>query len=171
MDEKQFNKDTEFIALHYSEHAFVPDMHFGKKAYNPRIRRIIRWSAAAAVAIVLTAGAATVYHIKSVGMEESTPIVEQQITIPAEQRAVEADSVRTISFTNAPLSTVIEEAEKVYDVRLENLPVTDNRITISYKGSAADFVKSINDLLGSEIIIAGESAASPSTTTESKHTK
>ena len=47
------------------------------------------------------------------------------------------------------------EIEKVYGVKLGNVPDDDIRLSLSYEGTAADLVDTINDLLGTEIEIVG----------------
>ena len=62
-----------------------------------------------------------------------------------------------LEFTDAPVSRVVQKIENVYGVRLSNLPPDDPRLTLSYTGTAADLVETINTMLGCDIRIENDS--------------
>lgn len=157
-DRQRFEKDVEFVARHYRKGAFVPRMRFVAPTLS-WWREPKRWAAAALIAVTLAAGAMICYRVltaekpapapKPILIEEpaSEPVVEE----PAEEKP--APAVERIEFTDTPVSTVARKVEEVYGVRLGNLPADDPSITISYEGTAADFVDTLNELLGSNITI------------------
>ena len=150
MDNKRFNDDIGFIARFYRKGSFVASLRFGDASSSLRVRRIRRWTAAAAAAVVLVAAGAVVYNMRTLH-EGAAPTVEQKANdAPAAQQP---GAIRRIEFNDVPLSVVAAEVERVYGVRLGNLPQPDRRITISYQGTAADFVESVNELTGSHITI------------------
>lgn len=82
--------------------------------------------------------------------EPSVPT--ENITTPAPSSTPE---IKRIEFDNRPIAVVAAEIEKVYGVKLGNVPDDDIRLSLSYEGTAADLVDTINDLLGTEIEIVG----------------
>lgn len=149
----KFDEEVEFVAKHYRKGAFrrggfvVPEVL--------RHRRVARrWIAAASCAVVLSASA---YFISQVAFKPvSKPEPSRVETVSVKSVAAEPDAIRRIEFNDAPLSTVAAEVERVYGVELENISDPDVRITISYEGTAADFVETVNELLGTHIIVKRE---------------
>lgn len=74
-------------------------------------------------------------------------------TAPAIAPADSADIETRIEFTDTPLSDIVKETEKVYGVKLTNLPDQSQRLTVSYEGNAQDFVAVLNQLLNADIKI------------------
>ena len=58
-----------------------------------------------------------------------------------------------LEFSNASLSEVTDEICRVYGVTLANIPIEDYRLTLSHEGNAYDLVETINELLGTDIVI------------------
>lgn len=65
--------------------------------------------------------------------------------------------IERIEFHDAPLKDVASDIERVYDVKINNVPAGDIRLTISYEGTAADAVETINDLLGTNLTVSYKS--------------
>lgn len=175
----KFDEEVEFVAKHYRKNAFrraarfvVPDgirrnpagsmeqdnMQRGDGFVVPdvlRRRRVARrWIAAASCAVVLSASA---YFISQVAFKPvAKPEPSRVETVSVKTVAAEPEEIRRIEFNDAPLSTVAAEVERVYGVELDNITDPDVRISISYEGTASDFVETVNELLGTHITIKGE---------------
>lgn len=111
-------------------------------------RRRRAWVAAAASAAALIA-AATFYFA---GRPETTEVPAPQPVVVQPTVPAEAVSAR-IEFTDASLTTVVKQIEKTYGVRITNVPEGDYRLTLSYEGTAADLVATINDILSIHLTI------------------
>lgn len=175
----KFDEEVEFVAKHYRKNAFrraarfvVPNgirrnpagsmeqdnMQRGEGFVVPdvlrRRRAARRWIAAASCAVVLSASA---YFISQVAFKPvAKPEPSRVETVSVKTVAAEPEEIRRIEFNDAPLSTVAAEVERVYGVELDNITDPDVRISISYEGTASDFVETVNELLGTHITIKGE---------------
>ncbi len=72
-----------------------------------------------------------------------------------EEKSIEEKTAK-IEFKNTPLKEVVAEIERVYQVRIENVPQEEILITISYEGTASDVVETINELFNTKLNIATE---------------
>lgn len=161
--EKRTDRDMEFVTRHYRDGAF--DVKAGWHKVECRLgldkRRAwtvimaSRWRAAAAIAagVVLTASACVLTWrlVTAPDPTVETPVVEA----PAAGRVNAVAEVKRIEFTDAPLPEVIQAIERTYGVKVTNVPDTEYRLTLSYEGTAADLIATINDLLGVELKIEG----------------
>lgn len=148
----KFNESLKFVARHYREGAFRRDLSF-LPAVMPWWRRHGVAAAVAGVALVAAAAVATFTGVFS-GPTASEAPADTIVAAPAVARpdTVAAPVSLTISFTDAPLSRVVAEIESNYHVTVANVPDGDSRrLTLSYEGTAADLVATINDLLGTEM--------------------
>ena len=147
----KIKKSLDFVLQHYRTDAFRKDEVFLRAGMLSRRRR--RLGIAAAAAGVLVASAAIYTYVSAPG---ATPGASTTVEAPAPAPAVPdtAREVRRIEFTDAPLARVVEEIEDVYGVKVEGLdPGDDNRLTLSYEGTAADLLATINDLLGTNLSV------------------
>lgn len=172
----KFDEEVEFEARHYRKDAFrraarfvVPDglrrnpagfmeaddRHHDAGVVVPEVlrrrRAARRWIAAASCAVVLSASAYFISQVAFKPVEKPEP--SRVETVSVKSVAVEPDAIRRIEFNDAPLSVVAAEVERVYGVELENITDPDVRISISYEGTAADFVDTVNELLGTHITV------------------
>lgn len=172
----KFDEEVEFVAKHYRKGAFqrvarfvMPDglrrnpagsmeqdnMQHSEGFVVPealrRRRTARRWIAAASCAVVLSASAYFISQVAFKPVEKPEP--SRVETVSVKSVAVEPDAIRRIEFNDAPLSVVAAEVERVYGVVLENITDPDVRISISYEGTAADFVDTVNELLGTHITV------------------
>lgn len=154
MEADKFKESLNFVTSHYREGAFRPDpdLFRTKRSFQQLLRR--HGVAAAVVAGILTVAAcAVVLSLRDAEIHEQliTPAETEQSVEPTVENT--ADSVVKLEFTDAPLSEVVEEIEKSYNVTVENIPATDLRLTLSYEGTATDLVDTINELLGTKLKI------------------
>ncbi len=121
------------------------------KALRSNLRRNI---AVAAVAIAVAAMAAlTVYYIvSSKAPEEPAPA---PVEIPVEVPAVSPVS-KKIEFRDASLLQVVAEIERLYGVKIADIPQEEIRVSISYEGTAEDVVATLNDLFDTRLQIVAE---------------
>lgn len=165
-ENSRFQRETDFVSRHYREGAFRPTLRFGTSLRGFMTPK--RWAAAILIAVTLTAGAMICYRILRTEPAPQPVPVERPVPAPApvaEPEPVpepekpepvpeaEPEVVSRIEFDDTPVSVVARKVEEVYGVRLGNLPADDPAVTISYEGNAADLVETLNELLGSEIVI------------------
>ncbi|MEZ3589940.1 MAG: DUF4974 domain-containing protein [Muribaculaceae bacterium] len=143
--DKKMNEIVEFVARYYREGAFSARRGWRQLGLTTLQWWRTRWAAAAAVVVALTATAGIYAYITSSPSEarqpEAAPVTEKVTPI--------GEVSRKIEFADTPLVDVVKEIERVYEVRVVNLPKDgDYRLTLSYEGTAKDLVETINELLG-----------------------
>lgn len=52
-----------------------------------------------------------------------------------------------IDFTDAPLGDVVKDIERIYGVKISNIPTETYSLTLHYEGDASELVTIINELL------------------------
>lgn len=157
MKETEKNSKTEesidFVTLYYCKGAFDADRALRMIRFLPSVpwwRR--RGVVAAAIGGALVASAAVFTYIVP-DREEGGNLPTEQVVTPAVETPA-ATEVKKIEFADAPLARVVEEIERVYNVKVTNLPAGgDYRLTLSYEGTAEDLVETINDLLGTSLAV------------------
>lgn len=157
MKETEKNSKTEesidFVTLYYCKGAFDADRALRMIRFLPAVpwwRR--RGVVAAAIGGALVASAAVFTYIVP-DREEVGNLPTEQVVTPAVETPA-ATEVKKIEFADAPLARVVEEIERVYNVKVTNLPAGgDYRLTLSYEGTAEDLVETINDLLGTSLAV------------------
>lgn len=148
--------DLDFVARHYRRGALSAkeawqqlDIH-DRKPLLLRIFGSRRAAAAACVTAVLTASAIIGYHYA--GSTSATTVV--QTDAPVHQTPAVTASEPRLTFTDAPLSQVVATIERTYGVKVSGLGDDgDRRVTLSYQGSAADLIHTINELMGTNLHI------------------
>lgn len=159
---KQFNNNMEcgereerslqFVAEHYRKGSFDAKrdwlaLGLGRTSW---LRRNIAAAAFWGVALVACAGLATWALIPKDSTEKSQV---ETVEAPATQPVAPQKISHRIEFTDATLEEVVAAVNEIYGVTLTNLPETNQRFTLSYEGTAEDFVQTLNSLLGSSIAI------------------
>lgn len=147
MTEKNKTEESiRFVTGHYVDDTLLPRQGWQRFRLTHHISSLRRNLAAACIgAAVLAASAASIYYFYS--STAASPAEETTITPASETVMVPANISRKIEFHDAPLREVAAEIERVYDVEISNVPRQEMSITISYEGTAADVVETINDLL------------------------
>ncbi|MBD5311990.1 MAG: DUF4974 domain-containing protein [Muribaculaceae bacterium] len=183
--DENFDSEVEFVARHWRQDAFEPKQAmeraglvgsvrgqsvwsrlFGRSyrtvnrddvTSQPGRRRV--WTAAASAAVVLMAAAAGLY----LGLKPSEPTVVEMPPVTVETVACDTIQqpqrmqVKRIEFENASLAEVTAAIESTYGVTLENVPVaSEQRITMSYSGTADDVVETLNELFSLHITISDD---------------
>lgn len=148
--DKKMNESVEFVARYYRAGAFSARRGWRELGLTSRQWWRTRWAAAAAVVVALTATAGIYAYIVSSPSE-----VRQPEAVPVTESVTPIGEVsRKIEFADTPLADVVKEIERVYEVRVANLPEKgDYRLTLSYEGTAKDLVETINELLGTRLRI------------------
>ena len=147
---EKFDENISFVARHWRSGAFSASAGW-RRLGIPRAGWA-RWRVAASIAAgTVLAASAIIYNIVPPGTPEPS-VPTENITAPAPSSTPE---IKRIEFDNRPIAVVAAEIEKVYGVKLGNVPDDDLRLSLSYEGTAADLVDTINDLLGTEIEIVG----------------
>lgn len=150
-DKKKIDESIDFVARHY-DGTLLPKEGWSRFSRTHRVAWLRHNVAAACIgAAVLVASAASIYYIST--SEKSPEPETQEVTTVANTPAYEPYKVVKIQFADAPLPVVVEEIEKVYGVKVTNLPEEETRLTISYEGNAFDVVETINELLGTNLTI------------------
>lgn len=146
MDEKEIN----FIAKRYQDGKFSVDKGWKRLNIKPISRwKRIRIAASIACVIVLSATAAVIYHQYSMKTEQAQSTKENIEAISPIQ------AVKIIDFECSSLPDVISEIKEVYGVEVVNLPenAEEYHLSLHYEGNAADLVATINDILGTQMIV------------------
>lgn len=150
--EDKFEDSMAFVVSHYDDDAFSTRKAW-IKLFAPYYKmRRKRFAAAAATVCVVMAASAFIYQLTrqaAPGLHE-----KDKTEMPAAQPQPKGRdySVR-LEFTDAPLKEVVAEIEKVYGVRIKNVPDYSERLTISYEGTAEDLIESINEITGASMTV------------------
>lgn len=144
MKTDSFDERLDFVASHYREGAFDADSALRRLGFRRR-PAILRRAAIIAGAVALTASAVFLGYrdYETSGSEE----------IPSTQPDTVSAKVVRLEFNDAPLSEVTDEVCRVYGVTLANIPVKEYRLTLSYEGNVYDLIATINELLGTNIVV------------------
>lgn len=151
MAKTEFDEDSGFIARHFKDGVYRPVYSFYfSDSFRNRRRRVSRWVAASVAAIALTATAVVVsYQLRT----DNNAIEPAVVSLPGGAEVDRSDEIIRLEFKDAPLSEVVDGVEDAYGVTLTNVPEDDLRLTLSYEGTAQDFIETVNELLGTEIRI------------------
>ncbi len=149
---KEMEEDLQFVAYHFKEGALLPSNGWRKFKLIHHLSSIRFKAAAASIAAVVLAASASIYYLSS----HTTPSTsEESINIATIESSLPPDTkTAKIEFKHAPLSEVVAEIERVYGVRIDNMPTDQIMVTISYEGTASDVVDTINDLFDTHLKIA-----------------
>lgn len=145
--------NIEFVARHYQ-----PGKFSTKKAWLKLGLWQEKWwspakiAACVAITIGLTATATFVVrtgYFTSDRNASEQPTVEQTIDL-------KPMTVKAIDFDNAPLPIVLAEIKNTFGAEVENIPYNAEsyRLTLHYEGTAEDLIETINEILGTDLIIA-----------------
>lgn len=144
----EHDKDIRFVARHFRKGLFDADTAWRRMGLMPGggFWRLYRVAAAVAGALFLTATAAVLYH-------EYRPVESPSGIVAPSAKAPEG--VRLVDFENAPLPVVIQRIREVYGVEVGNIPPEADKYVLSlrYEGTASDLVETINDILGTRMIV------------------
>ncbi len=150
-DNNSFSDSVSFVARHWRRGAF-PQREVLADITGRRFLFMSRRVAAAVIAVAAAgcAVAAFLWYSHASRPPEHAPVVPREhVAAPPPRHAV-----RRIELLDASMRQIAGEVREVYGVELVNLPSDDARLTLSYEGTADDFVATVNDLLGSDIRIA-----------------
>lgn len=143
------DSDIEFVTRHFRSDAFLPTRRFAPVVWWRRRPAI----AAALAAGVLAVSAAVISLIPGEGTKAPVRETTKTTTLPAPPPRHENQIVR-LEFSDAPLPEVVKSIEATYNIEIEGLdPETSLRLSLSYEGTAADLIDTINLLLGTELSI------------------
>lgn len=146
-NKKDFEDSARFVAAHYRPGAFSERRAWQRLGIGHRAIWGLSRRAAAALIVgaVLTVSACVLTFVVPQFTDRPTadkPGVTEKTVAPAHK-----GDVRKIEFTDAPLSEVIAEIERVYGVTVTNRPEGDYRLTLSYEGDVDSLIETINQLL------------------------
>lgn len=147
---KKEEAEVDFIARRYRKGRFSPDAGWRRLGIAPYSGwRRYRVAAAVAVAVLLSATAAILYRAYRINNDVPQPDAPVNIANPLTE-------VKVIDFENTPLQDVINKIETVYDIKVDKIPASPENYTLSlhYEGTPTDLISAINDILGTEMIIA-----------------
>lgn len=142
--------DIDFIARHYRHGRFSVNDGWKRLGIDsPSRLRPIRTAAAIAVAVVMTAAAALIYHNYQPIGNDTTP----EAPTCVENINTGAGIAKIIDFENTPLTQVVEQIERVYEVKVTGMPADAGtyRLSLHYEGTAADLLETINEILGTDL--------------------
>lgn len=150
--EEKIERSIDFVGAHYREGGFDK-----KRAWRSLGAGRIWWrrpgAIAASVAAIVVAASACVLVFVPSGRREEKPVQQHQAVPVVEQTAMPVAKSTHIEFNDAPLPEVVEAIERTYGVKIENVPQQSDNITLSYDGTAAELVETLNTLLGCQMTI------------------
>lgn len=151
-DKDKTDESLRFVTRHFEDNTLLPDQGWRLFRSAHSFSTFRHNVAAACVGLAVIAASAAIYYFTSSPQASTEP---ESITAPAPETTAVAPEQRIerIEFRDATLRTVVAEIERVYGVSIGNVPQQDMRITISYEGTAADAVETINDLLGTSLTV------------------
>ncbi len=145
------DKDISFVVKHYRRGSFATDKAWSSLEIVSRPKwHGMRAAAAVIVIVVLSATAAVVYN----HFNNSVAPASQEAS-GSETMQSAAETVRVIDFEETPLTEVVDKINEIYKVEIVNLPAdaADYKLSLRYEGTAEDLVETINDILGTDMII------------------
>lgn len=140
--------NIKFVATYWRPNAF--SVKKGLVAIGIK-KNINVWRRVAVITIVvsiLSASAAIYFALQKSQQNQSLQQIEKTI-----ERKHPLEKSKRIEFYDTPLSVVVPKIEEIYNIKIENLPDEEYRLSLSYEGNASDLVNTINELLGIELII------------------
>ncbi|MDE6549534.1 MAG: DUF4974 domain-containing protein [Muribaculaceae bacterium] len=152
MTELKYKEESlKFVANHFKDGALLPREGWRRFKLTHHVSSFRRKFAAACAVAVVLAASASIYFFSSY---ESHYEPNEKITeVGIESKKTEGVKISKIHFNNAPLKDVVAEIERVYDVKIKNVPDEEIMVTISYEGTASDVVETINDLFNTNLTI------------------
>ncbi len=148
MEEKNIN----FVAKYYQKGAFSTETALHKMGFRIK-KKWSRFRIAAIIAgvVAFTAVASIIIRNEYAAQQPSESVM------PVEEVKATHDitAVRAIDFDDAPLPVVVGEIKKVYGVEIDGLPedAASLHLTLHYEGNVTDLVETINEILGTHLII------------------
>lgn len=129
--------NIEFVTRHYRPGAFDTRKAWQRTGIGTPRRRVWQWAAAVGVLLAVSATAGIVHRMHT----DSQNDAPQSATIPADEVS------RPINFDAAPLPRVVAEIERVYGVKVTNLPPNAHTIvvTMHYEGTVASLIATLNE--------------------------
>ncbi len=144
------DKESEFVVSHYKDGTLLPKEGWRRFRLTHQISSFKRYVAAASVATIVLAASASLYYYYAASHSTTEEI---HLSSTQETKLADENKIEKIEFHNASLKEVVAEIERVYSVKISNVPNEDLRVTISYEGTAQDVVETINDLLNTNLLI------------------
>ncbi len=157
MDKKEsIEESIGFVSRHYDREAFDEKTYLRAIVGNNVSRlhlRPLHFAAAIAGAVLVASACVLIYDRIA-----ERPVQPAETIVPEKPEASVETVVRSerVEFNDASLGDVIDRIEKVYGVKVTDVPKEDYRLTLSYEGTAADLVATINELLGTDLQIKNE---------------
>lgn len=148
---RRLEESIEFVARHYRAGALKPTLRFAPVQWWRR--RGVAAAASVAAVLLVSAAVLTFTHRPEPAPEPAAPAVEAAAPQSAPAPAPTA-RVERIEIADAPLGEVMAVIESTYGVRVSCPEAEESmRVTLSYEGTAADLVATINSVEGTHIII------------------
>lgn len=144
---RKFNESLDFVAKFYREGAFKANLNFITHSRYSWLRRNI---AAASVAAIVLAASAAIYLYLSPAIPQ--PSATQPTETTVDTPVMTAETPQRLEFDDMPLSMVVKEIEKAYNVKISGLPAdSDIHLTLSYEGNAYELIDTINQILDTNL--------------------
>ncbi len=154
-DKDKTEESLRFVTRHFEDDMLLPRQGWRLFSITHHISSLRHKVAAACISVAVLAASASIYYLTS--RPDTTAPVDNVNVQPTETALAPEQRIERIEFHDAPLKDVASEIERVYDVKINNVPAGDIRLTISYEGTAADAVETINDLLGTNLTVSYKS--------------
>lgn len=150
-NQKKIEENIQFVTRYYLDDTLLPGRGWRLFRASHGISAFRRNVAAAAVGLIVLTASAAVYFMQ----QDATPSGEQAASTPS-TTVILAEKTQKIEFRDATLNKVVAEIERIYDVRITGVPEQEIKVTISYEGTAADVVGTLNELFDLNLTIESE---------------
>ncbi len=153
-EKEELRESIKFVSDHFKMGSLLPQKGWKRFRLAHHISFSRRNVAAAGIVAVVLAASASIYYFTAPSghspSEETFEHVSMMNELPGEAKTAK------IEFKNTPLKDVVAEIERVYEVKIANVPRENIMVTISYEGTAADVIETLNELFNINLIIATE---------------
>lgn len=153
-NQKKIEEDIQFVTRYYRDDTLLPARGWRLFRASHGISFFRRNIAAAAVILIVLSASASFYFYT----RNNAPSTEQPaVSVPSTTISL-AETSQKIEFRNADLKKVVEEIERIYEVKITGVPEREIKVTISYEGTAAEVIETLNELFDTELSIKSETA-------------
>ncbi|MBD5356037.1 MAG: DUF4974 domain-containing protein [Bacteroides sp.] len=149
-NQKKIEDNIQFVARYYRDDMLLPDSGWEQFKATHSLLHSKRNIIAAAVGMAAIAATASLYFLSTFSYQEVTPTEETSTPRPTKTIPT-SETNQKIEFHDASLKEVIIEIEKIYNVKITNVPKEEIKITISYEGTAVDVIETINELFDTDL--------------------
>lgn len=149
LDNGKFSDSVDFVARHYRHGAFSVSHAWRQCHVRPWWKPTRAVAAVGACVFLIASACVYTWIVPEFGQSgpDSVQVDRVDHSVPSVHGVVK------IEFNDESLAVVVAEIERVYGVKVLNVPEREYRVTLSYEGTASDLIDTLNELLGTDMQI------------------